>query len=82
MMSFFTAGPDLVRWELNTVPGHAGQYRLTIHHAHGAIVEYFNDVTAALLRQGELEALLMAARSGARASEAPWVDVPLKEKSG
>ena len=62
--------------------GQPGQYRLTIHHAHGAIVEYFHDVAAPLLRQGELETLLIAARSGARASEAPWVDVPLKEKAG
>jgi hypothetical protein len=81
VLSFFMAGPDLVRWDLTTV-GHTGQYRLTIHHAHGAIVEYFKDVSAALLRQGELEALLIAARSGARDSEAPWVDVPLKEKAG
>ena len=82
MLSFFTAGADLVRWDLTVVAGHPGQYRLTIQHAHGAIVEYFNDVTAALVRQGELEDLLIAARSGARASETPWVDVPLKEKLG
>jgi hypothetical protein len=35
-----------------------------VHHAAGRIVEYFHDVTAALARQGELEALLIAARSG------------------
>jgi hypothetical protein len=81
VLSFFLAGPDLVRWELSTV-GHTGQYRLTIHHAQGAIVEYFTDVTAALLRQGELEALLISARSGVHGSDAPWVEVPLKEKSG
>ena len=74
------AGPDLVRWEL-TALGHTKKYRLTIHHAHGSIVEYFDDVTAALLRQGELEELLVAARSGGPAPEPPpepaWVDVPL-----
>ena len=79
MLSFFMAGPDLVRWELT---GHTRPYRLTIYHAHGAIVEYFDDVTAALLRQGQLEELLMAARGGGRATtDAHWVDVPLKERS-
>ena len=62
------AGPDLVGWELTAV-GHNGPYRLAIHHAQGSIVEYFDDVTAALLRQGELEELLVAA------SESSWVDV-------
>ena len=79
VLSFFMAGPDLVRWELT---GHTRPYRLTIYHAHGAIVEYFDDVTAALLRQGQLEELLMAARGGGRATaDAHWVDVPLKERS-
>ena len=35
--------------ELNTVAGHTGQYRLTIHHAHGAIVEY--GLTATVMSQ-------------------------------
>jgi hypothetical protein len=77
MLSYFRAGPDLVRWELITL-GHTKKYRLTIHHAQGSIVEYFGDVTAALMRQGELEELLIAARSGALTSEPTWVDVPLK----
>jgi hypothetical protein len=81
MLSFFAAGPDLVWWDLTTVVGAPGQYRLTIHHANGAIVEYFSNVTAALLRQGELEALLIAARASGT-FETPWVDVPLKEKLG
>ena len=69
------AGPDLVGWELTAV-GHSGPYRLAIHHAQGSIVEYFDDVTAALLRQGELEELLVAARTDAGASsESSWVDV-------
>ena len=76
MLNYFRAGPDLVRWELTTL-GHTRKYRLTIHHALGTIVEYFDDVTAALLRQGELEELLIAARS-VGSSEPPWVDVPLK----
>ena len=79
MLSFFMAGPDLVRWELT---GHTRPYRLTIYHAHGSIVEYFDDVTAALLRQGQLEELLIAARSGGRpAPDTKWIDVPLKERS-
>jgi hypothetical protein len=78
VLNFFLAGPDLVRWDLMVI-GRTGQYRLTIHHAQGTIVEYFTDVTSALVRQGELEALLVAARSGGgQASDASWVDVPLK----
>ena len=69
------AGPDLVGWELTAV-GPNGPYRLAIHHAQGSIVEYFDDVTAALLRQGELEELLVAARADpGAASESSWVDV-------
>ena len=79
MLSFFMAGPDLVRWELT---GNTRPYRLTIHHAQGSIVEYFDDVTAALLRQGQLEDLLVAARSGGlSAPDAKWVEVPLKERA-
>ncbi len=69
------AGPDLVGWELTAVRS-SGPYRLTIHHAQGSIVEYFDDVTAALLRQGELEELLVAARTGTDStSESSWVNV-------
>jgi len=75
MLSYFRAGPDLVRWDLTTL-GHTHKYRLTIRHAQGSIVEYFDDVTSALLRQGELEQLLVAARSGGP-SEPAWEDVPL-----
>ena len=59
MLSFFMAGPDLVRWELETVQG---GYCLTVRHATGVIVEYFGSVAAALLRERELETLLQAAR--------------------
>ena len=69
------AGPDLVGWELTAV-GPNGPYRLAIHHAQGSIVEYFDDVTAALLRQGELEELLVAARGdGGASSDSNWVNV-------
>jgi hypothetical protein len=57
MMNLFMAGPDVVTWDLLAL-GHAGPYQLVVHHAHGAIVEYFADVTAALLRLDDLEDLL------------------------
>lgn len=56
------AGPELVRWELTAV-GPGGPYRLLILHAHGSIIEYFDDVTKALVRQHELEDMLTAART-------------------
>ena len=65
MLNCFMAGPDVVTWDL-LAWGRAGPYQLVLHHAHGAIVEYFADVTAALLRQGELEALLIEAGSASR----------------
>jgi CheY-like chemotaxis protein len=70
VLNFFMAGPDLVRWDL-TALGPQGQapFRLVVHHATGRITEHFDTVTGALIRQGELEKLLMAAR-GAAASEA------------
>jgi hypothetical protein len=64
--SFFMAGPDFVHWQLTAVE-HAGPFRLSMHHAQGVIVEYFKDSTAALLREHELETLLVAARTGGRA---------------
>jgi hypothetical protein len=64
MANCFMAGAELVRWELIAL-GQDGPYRLSIHHAGGAIVEYFETVTAALLREKELEELLIAARAGA-----------------
>jgi len=75
MLSLFMAGPDRVWWELTAVkPG--GPYRLTIHHALGSIVEHLDDVTAALLREGELEELLITARAGSGSpSESIWVAV-------
>ena len=64
MLNVFMAGPDLVSWDL-TALGRNGPYRLAIHHANGSIIEYFDNVTAALLREGELEDLLVAAPAGA-----------------
>ncbi len=55
------AGPEMVRWELTALDAD-GPYRLTIRHAQGVIVEYFNTSAAALTRQHELEDLLIAAR--------------------
>lgn len=63
MSNVFMAGPDLVRWELTSC-GDDGPYRLVIRHAHGSIVEYFQTPTAALIREAELEELLVAARGG------------------
>jgi hypothetical protein len=64
MANCFMAGSELVRWELIAL-GQDGPYRLSIHHGSGSIVEYFETVTAALLREKELEELLIAARTGA-----------------
>ena len=56
------AGPDFVHWQLTAVE-QAGPFRLTIHHAQGTIVEYFTNTAAALLREQEIEQLLVAARA-------------------
>ena len=57
------AGPDLVRWDLTALGPHGtGPFRLVVQHASGSITEHFDAVTEALLRQGELETLLIAAR--------------------
>ena len=68
MANCFMAGSDLVRWEL-TALGTEGPYRLAIHHAKGSIVEYFENVTDALRREEQLEALLIAANTGAYLAE-------------
>ena len=39
-----------------------GPFRLVVQHETGSITEHFDTVASALLRQGELEALLIAAR--------------------
>jgi hypothetical protein len=63
VLNFFMAGPEMVRWELTVESD--GPFRLTVRHAQGVIVEYFNTSSAALLRQQEIEDLLIAARGAA-----------------
>jgi CheY-like chemotaxis protein len=66
MLNFFLAGPDLVTWDLTALgPQGDGPFRLTVHHSAGSITEHFDSVAGALIRQGELEALLVAARGAA-----------------
>jgi hypothetical protein len=60
MLSFFMAGPEMVRWELTAEAD--GPFRLTVRHSQGVIVEYFLTSAGALMRQQELEDLLIAAR--------------------
>ena len=55
----------MVRWELTAVESQ-GPFRLTVHHANGVIVEYFDTSAAALMREQELEDLLIAARGSSR----------------
>lgn len=70
MTGFFAAGQDLVRWEIEAI-GQKGPYRLSVHHAHGTIAEYFDKVSAALGREAHLERLLVsAATHGADVSHA------------
>ena len=65
MLNFFMAGPDLVRWDLIALETN-GPYQLQVQHRHGVIVEYFTSTSAALLRERELEDLLIAARTSGR----------------
>jgi hypothetical protein len=65
VINFFMAGPEMVRWELTAVESQ-GPFRLTVHHATGVIVEYFDTSAAALMREQELEDLLIAARGTSR----------------
>ena len=65
VLNFFMAGPEMVRWELTVVDSN-GPFRLIVHHAHGVIVEYFETSAAALMREQELEDLLIAARGASR----------------
>ena len=75
MLNAFMAGPEFVRWELHALgPQGNGPFRLVIHHSQGIIVEYFDNVTEALLRESELEALLVAAR-GLVHTDLSWTGV-------
>ena len=62
-LNVFSAGRDLVRWEVTAVSAD-GPYRLGVYHAGGAIVEYFTSVSAALERERELEGLFADGRAG------------------
>jgi CheY-like chemotaxis protein len=63
MLNFFMAGPDLVSWDLMALGAlGGGPFRLVVHHSAGSITEHFDSVTGALIRQGQLETLLIAAR--------------------
>ena len=63
MLNFFMAGPELVSWDLTALgPQGGGPFKLVIHHSAGAITEHFDSVMGALIRQGQLESLLIAAR--------------------
>jgi len=62
MVNVFSAGRDLVRVEV-TALSDEGPYRLSLHYAGGAIVEYFQNVPAALQRQRELEMMFTGARA-------------------
>jgi CheY-like chemotaxis protein len=78
MRSFFVAGPELVTWELTALgPEGEGPYRLVVHHSSGAITEYFDAVAEALVRQREIESLLMAARGPNPPSSAPAPSEPV-----
>jgi hypothetical protein len=65
VINFFMAGPEMVRWELTAMESN-GPFRLAVHHAMGVIVEYFETPAAALMRERELEDLLIAARGTSR----------------
>lgn len=77
MLNFFMAGPDLVSWDLTALgPQGDGPFRLVVHHAAGSIAEHFDTVTGALIRQGQLETLLMAARGAADTYDVKPLPVP------
>ncbi|HEY3045295.1 MAG TPA: response regulator [Vicinamibacterales bacterium] len=77
MLNFFMAGPDLVSWDLTALgPQGDGPFRLVVHHAAGSITEHFDTVTGALIRQGQLEALLLAARGAADTYDVKPLPVP------
>jgi hypothetical protein len=62
MVNVFSAGQELVRWEVTAISDE-GPYRLSVTHAGGAIVEYFQNVAAALKRERELEVLFTGSRA-------------------
>ena len=72
-MNMFSAGRHLIHWEVTAVKPD-GPYRLVMHHARGAIVEYFPDMSAAMSRKAELEALLVVVGTHGHSTSRPtWV---------
>jgi PleD family two-component response regulator len=70
VLNFFMAGPELVSWDLTALGVQGGApFRLVVHHASGSITEHFDTVTGALLRQGQLETLLVSARGASEPYE-------------
>ena len=77
------AGPDLVSWDLTALgPQGDGPFRLVVHHAAGSISEHFDTVTGALIRQGQLEALLVAARGAAEPYDVKRLPVEASKPAG
>ena len=73
MSNFFMLGPERVRWEITAV-GPSGPYRLAIDLGPaGTVVEYFDDPTAALLREADIEAVLTQTQAGSSYSVEPRV---------
>jgi len=62
MVHFFTVGPHQIRCELHAMTP-TGPYRLAVHHPGGPLIEYFDNAIAALVRQGEIEEVLLAERA-------------------
>jgi CheY-like chemotaxis protein len=80
MLNVFLAGSDLVSWDLIALgPQGDGPFRLTVHHAAGTITEHFDTVPSALIRQGELESLLVAARGAVDAYDVKPLPAPESE---
>lgn len=68
MSNFFMLGPERVRWEITAV-GPSGPYRLALDLGPaGTVVEYFDDPTAALLREADIEAVLTQPQMGSSPS--------------
>jgi len=77
MLNFFLAGSDVVSWDLIALgPQGDGPFRLTVHHAAGTITEHFDTVTGALVRQAELESLLVAARGAVEPYDVKALPMP------
>jgi CheY-like chemotaxis protein len=77
VLNFFMAGPDLVTWELTAQgPRGEGPYQLVVNHAAGRITEHFESVTTALIRQGQLEELLVTARGTSPGGPLPVLPAP------